>query len=188
MVFTGETDSIFLVRQSKIRSEGGPTYKITKKRGRIAGLGVSVSGSGAWVKMEGSMNFKISALESSQSYSEMVKKHKINKGVGGFFGFIGFGNNSSKYESELTTVFDEVKTSQETDGTVKVDMYVSGQYPNVQVTASAYLQVMQVEDNQGNAFYVAAEGGPDDVAAQDANGNNLPTDQNESTVDLGFSR
>lgn len=181
--FSSKTDGVVqLPKLAAGRTEGTATaYKITKKRGSINGVGVSVSGSGASVKMVGSIQFLIKSLE---SYNEMVKEHNISKGVNGFFGFISFGNNSSTYSKEISTALKEVETSVTNTGTVEVEMMVSGQFPNVQVTASAYIQVMEIEDDQGNKTNFAAEGGADDVGAQDLNGNNLPTADNESVITL----
>lgn len=64
-------------------------------------------------------------------------------------------------------------------------MMVSGIYPNVQVTASAYVLVMSVTDSQSNTVSFASTGNPtNDLGAQDQSGNNLPVSNNQGTITL----
>jgi len=160
-------------------------FKVTLKRGQIAGVGASVSGAGAWVKVKGSMSFTLTQLEKSRTYNKMVTKHGISGGVRGFWGWIGFGANASNHKTEIQETLKELTQSTMVNGTVEVEMMVTGQYVNVQVDASAYVQVLQITDNQGNNMTVFSNSGPTaDVGAQDSNGNKLPVDDNNSTITI----
>ena len=122
-------------------------------------------------------------MESSETYNKMVSKYKIKGGVGGFFSWVGFGANASTYKEEIEESFSEMSSSEEVDGTVIIDMMVIGQYPNVQVDASAFILVLQITDNQGNETVVFSNNAPtDDTGAQDSSGNNLPIAGNDSTI------
>ncbi|RYG91238.1 hypothetical protein EU803_09065 [Loktanella sp. IMCC34160] len=166
-------------------SSNASTYKVTQKRGTITGVGASVSGAGAWVKLNGSMSFQIYSLNSSKTYNEMKSSYDIGGGVSGFWGWLGLGAHASTHKEQLQQVFKEVTQTQKVEGTVAVDMMVSGIYPNVQVDASAYVLVLQVEDDQGNTFNIASNGDPAaDTGAQDGSGTALPTQDNNSTITL----
>lgn len=160
-------------------------WKVTTKKGRISGVGVSVSGSGAYAKMEGSFSFTLKRMESSKTYNKMVKEYNISGGVSGFFAWIGFGSHASTHKTEIQESFKEMASSEEVNGTVNIDMMVTGQYPNVQVDASAYILVLQLTDDQGNKTAVFSNGSPaTDTGAQDSSGNNLPISDNNSTIDI----
>ena len=160
-------------------------WKVTTKRGRISGVGVSVSGAGAWAKMDGNFSFELKRMESSQTYNEMVKKYSISGGVRGFFSWIGFGSNASTHKEEIHKSFREMSNSQAVNGNVNVDMMVSGLYPNVQVDASSYVLVLQLTDDQGNTTTVFSNGNPEEnTGAQDSEGNKLPTNNNNSTINI----
>lgn len=161
------------------------TYKVTQKRGTISGVGASVSGAGAWVKLSGDMEFEIYSLNSSKTYDEMKSEYSISGGVSGFFGWLGFGSNASTHKEQIHQAFKELTSTQKVNGKVDIEMMVSGLYPNVQVDASAYVLVLQIEDSQGNTFNVISNGDPAaDTGAQDQNGNALPTQGNNSTITL----
>ncbi len=167
---------------TKTSAEG---WKVTTKKGRISGVGVSVSGSGAYAKMRGDFSFTLKRMESSKTYNKMVKEYNISGGVRGFFSWIGFGTNASTHKTEIQESFKEMASSEDVEGTVDIDMMVSGQYPNVQVDASAYILVLQLTDKQGNETSVFSNNAPaDNTGAQDASGNNLPTSDNNSTIDI----
>lgn len=160
-------------------------YKVSMKRGHIAGVGASVSGAGAWVRVDGSMSFTLRQLEKSSTYNKMVKKYSISGGVRGFWSWIGFGANASNHKTEIKETLKELTNSTKVKGTVNVDIMVTGLYVNVQVDASAYVQVLQITDSQGNNMTVFSNSGPSaDVGAQDSNGNRLPTDDNNSTISI----
>lgn len=171
-----------LVRDSETHSAG---WKVTKKKGSISGVGVSVSGAGAYAKMQGSFSFSLKRLESSKTYNEMVKEYNISGGVQGFWSWIGFGANASTHKKEIQQSFHEMSQSQEVNGTVNVDLYVTGLYPNVQVTASAFVFVLQLTDEQGNKVTVFSNSSPkNDVGGQDQDGDILPDKDNNSTITI----
>lgn len=161
-------------------------WKVTQKRGAISGVGVSVSGAGAYAAMSGSMSFSLKQMESSKTYKSMVSKYSISGGVSGFWSWLGFGANASTYHEDINQAMTEMSSSQEVTGTVNVNLMCTGLYPNVQVDASAYVLVLQITDGQGsNTFTVFSNGAPtSDVGAQDKGGNNLPTSGNSSTISI----
>jgi len=179
-----------LANEPQLRVDNGTTtsaegWKVTTKRGRVSGVGVSVSGSGAYVKMSGGFDFSIKRMESSQTYNKMVKEYNIGGGVSGFFAWIGFGANASTHKTEIQESFQQMANSENVDGTVNIDMMVSGQYPNVQVDASAYMLVLELTDKQGNKTSVFSNDDPAaNTGAQDSSGNKLPTQDNNSTIDI----
>lgn len=161
------------------------SWKVTLKRGTQSGVGVSISGAGAWAELSGDMTFQISSLDDSQTYNEMKKSYDIGGGVSGFWSWLGISANASTHKEEIHSVFQEVKNTQKVSGTAHFDLQVTGLYPNVAVDASAYVLVMQVEDNSGNTFTMASSGDPgSDTGSQDQNGNSLPTKGNNSTITL----
>lgn len=170
------------VSNGKTSAEG---WKTTMKKGRISGVGVSVSGSGAYARMNGSFGFELKRMESSKTYNKMVKEYNVSGGVSGFFSWIGFGTNASTHKKEIQESFKEMASSENVAGTVNIDMMVTGQYPNVQVDASAYILVLQLTDNQGNKTTVFSNADPSgNTGAQDSSGNNLDTSDNNSTIDI----
>lgn len=177
-----------LVNEQQLRVVNGTTtsaegWKVTTKKGRISGVGVSVSGSGAHARMQGSFSFNLKRMESSKTYNKMVKEHNIKGGVGGFFSWVGFGANASTHKKEIEESLKEMTSSENVDGTVNIDMMVTGQYPNVHVDASAYILVLQITDDQGNETAVFSNNAPaDNIGAQDSSGNNLPISDNNSTI------
>ncbi|BBM02900.1 hypothetical protein [Microbulbifer sp. GL-2] len=162
------------------------SYQISQKRGTLSGVGITVSGAGAWAKLDGSFSFKIMSLETSRSYQEIKTTQSISAGVSAFWGWLGVGANASVYKEELNTMFKEIQTSQEVEGHVNLSMEVSGIYPNVAVSASAYVFVLQVTDSSGNTFNIASHGNPgEDTGAYDTNtGNTLPDRNNDSVITL----
>jgi hypothetical protein len=161
------------------------SWKVSTKRGTQSGLGVSVSGSGAWARLDGTMDFKIRHLDSSKTYDMMKKSYNIGGGVSAFWSWIGISANASTHKEEIHEVFTEVSNSQEVSGNAHVDLYVSGQYPNVQVDASGYVLILQIEDSSGNTYNMMSTGDPaSDTGAQDQNGNALPQKDNNSTITL----
>ncbi|WP_440978581.1 hypothetical protein ACQHGV_13490 [Sphingomonas pseudosanguinis] len=161
------------------------TYKVTNKRGAISGVGVSVSGAGAWAKMTGSMTFEIMRLEDSKTYQEIRDSYKVEAGISAFWSWIGLHAGGTKEHEQITQTFHEIQQSQKVSGTVQIGLEVTGIYPNVQVDASAYILVLQVEDSQGNTFNVASSGLPaSNTGAQSSDGTALPTKDNSSTITL----
>ena len=161
------------------------SWKVTTKHGTQSGVGVSVSGAGAWAQMEGTMTFHILHLDESKTYQYMKKTYGIGGGIGGFFSWLGLGANAETHKTEIHSVFNEIKNQQKVKGTVAVKLSVTGLYPNVEVDATAYVTVMQVTDSSGNTFTVASNGDPaGDTGAQDSTGQSLPTKDNASTIKL----
>lgn len=161
------------------------SWKVSAKHGTQAGIGVSVSGAGAWAKLTGTMTFKIRTLSSSKTYDEMRTQYNISGGISAFWNWLGISANASTHKEQIHQVFKEVSTSQEVDGSADISLEVSGLYPNVQVDASAYVLVLQIEDSQGNTFTMASSADPgSDTGAQDQNGNSLPERNNKSTITL----
>lgn len=166
-------------------AQDAQTYKVTNKRGAISGVGVSVSGAGAWAKMTGDMTFEIIRLENSKTYQEIRDTYKVEAGISAFWSWIGLHAGGSKEHEQITQTMHELQQSQKVSGTVHIDLMVTGLYPNVQVDASAYILVLQVEDSQGNTFNIASGGNPSsNTGGQDTNGNALPTQNNNSTITL----
>ena len=161
-------------------------WKVTRKRGRIVGVGASSSGLGGYAYLEGYMDFKMKRLESSKTYKEMVRKYSIGGGIRGFWSWLGIGAHASTHKTEIQRSLKEMCQSEAVGGRVNVKVEACGMIPNVQVDASAYLLILQITDDQGNTTNVfASSGGSGDVGAQDQDGNNLPTKDNESTIEIG---
>lgn len=53
-----------------LASTEAETWQFSEKKGTISGVGVTVSGAGAWAKMSGSFDFSIVNLESSRTYQK----------------------------------------------------------------------------------------------------------------------
>ncbi len=165
----------------------GTSYSVQEAKGRIQGVGVSVSGLGAYARAKGRMNFSTRVLETSSTYQEMKKSYGFSAGIGGFWSWIGLGANASSHKSELTRVFNELQQEQKTSGHIDIDLYVTGLFPNVPVTASAYILAFQVSSKTDTSlkFPVISAGAPtQDTGAQDQNGQPLPTKDNNSTIDI----
>lgn len=161
------------------------TYKVTLKHGTQSGLGVSVSGAGAWAKLKGTMKFNLKHLDSSKTYDLMKTKYNISGGVAAFWSWIGIRANADAHKEEIHEVFNEVSNSQDVAGKADLDLFVSGIYSNVQVDASAYVLILQIEDSQGNTVNTFSTGDPkSDTGAQDQNGNSLPQRDNKSSIDI----
>lgn len=64
-------------------------------------------------------------------------------------------------------------------------MNVTGIYPNVEVTAMAYVNILKVTNSEGNEFSLASAATPNiDTGAADHDGNSLPTSDNNSVIYL----
>ena len=166
-------------------TEGVSSYQVSTKRGTQSGVGVTISGAGAWAELKGEMTFEIYSIDSSKTYSEMKSSYDISGGVHGFWAWLGFGANAETHKSEVESMFKEITNTQKVNGKADFDLMVSGIYPNVQVFAQAYVMVLQVQDNLGNTFNMISDGDPtSDTGAQDQNGNALPSQKNNSTISL----
>ena len=161
------------------------SWRVSAKHGTQSGVGVSVSGAGAYAKLTGTMSFSIKHLDDSQTYQYLKKTYDISGGVKGFWDWIGFGANASTHKTEIHKTFNEVKNQQDVEGKAAFDLEVTGQYPNVEVTASAYVLILQIKDSQGNTYNMASSsGGASDTGAQDGNGVTLPSKDNASTITI----
>ena len=161
------------------------SWRVSAKHGTQSGVGVSVSGAGAYAKLTGTMSFSIKHLDDSQTYQYLKKTYDISGGVSGFWDWIGFGANASTHKTEIHKTFNEVKNQQDVEGKAAFDLEVTGQYPNVEVTASAYVLILQIKDSQGNTYNMASSsGGASDTGAQDGNGVTLPSKDNASTITI----
>ncbi|WP_108261004.1 hypothetical protein [Mangrovicoccus ximenensis] len=161
------------------------SWKVSTARGTQSGVGVTVGGAGAWARLTGKMHFDLHSLEKSSTYQQMKKDYSIGGGISGFWGWLGLGANASTHKSEIHQVFHEISQTQKVQGHAKFDLEVSGQFPNVQVNASAYVLVMQVTDASGNTYTMASSGDPaSDTGAQDSSGTALPDRNNSSTITI----
>ena len=161
------------------------SWQVSTKRGTQSGIGVSVSGAGAWAKLDGQMAFTIRHLDESKTYDEMKSEYNIGGGVSAFWSWLGISANASTHQEQIHQVFSEVSNSQAVKGTAHIDLEVTGQYPNVQVDASGYVLVLQIQDSSGNTFNMISTGDPtSDTGAQDQNGSALPQRNNSSTITL----
>jgi len=161
------------------------SYRATLQRGTQSGVGVSISGAGAWAELTGDMKFQIRSLDDSKTYDEMKSSYDISGGISAFWAWLGVSANASTHKEEIHSVFKELQNTQAVDGKAHFKLDVTGLYPNVAVSATAYVLVMQVEDSSGNTFTMMSSGAPaNDTGAQDQNGNALPTKNNGSTITL----
>jgi hypothetical protein len=165
--------------------QGVTSWQVSTKRGTQSGIGASVSGAGGWARIDGDMTFQIRHLDKSQTYDRMKSEYNIGGGVSAFWSWLGISANANTHKEEIHSVFNEVANSQAVDGHAHIQLEVSGQYPNVQVDATAYVLVLQIQDSSGNTFTMMSNGDPaSDTGAQDQNGNALPTRDNCSTISL----
>ena len=165
----------------------GTSWSVQEAKGKIQGVGVSVSGLGAYARATGSMSFSTRTLETSRTYQQMRKSYGFSAGLGGFWRWIGLGANASSHKEELTQVFHELSQEQKTSGRINIDLYVTGLYPNVPVSASAYILALEVSSKTDSSikFPVISSGAPtQETGTQDQNGQNLPTKDNNSTIDI----
>ena len=161
------------------------TWQISEKKGTISGVGVSVSGAGAWARMSGSFDFSIINIESSSKYQKMVSDYNISGGISGFWGWLSFGTNASTHKQEIEETMEQLSQQQKVKGSVDIDLMVSGLIPGFKVDASAYILVLQIQDSSGSTYNIASAGSPTtDTGAQDQNQQNLPTSDNNSTISL----
>ncbi|ANW27408.1 hypothetical protein BA953_24755 (plasmid) [Vibrio coralliilyticus] len=166
-------------------SEGTKTWKVSLSKGVQRGISVRVSGKGAWAKLNGQSEFTVQKLESSKTFNSMKDKYGIEAGVGGFYKWLGFGGNAKKHKAEISQALNELSNDQTYKGSANIDMYVSGLIPGFEVTASAYIFILQVEDSSGNSFTVGSSGKPEDnTGASDEYGNEVPNKDNKSTLTI----
>ncbi len=169
----------------------GTSWSVRQAKGGIQGVGVSVSGLGAYARAKGSMPFSTRLLETSRTYQAMKTSYGFSAGISGFWSWIGLGTNASYHKAALTQVFSELSQAPKSDGHIDIDLYVTGLYPNVPVTASAYILALEVSSKTDSSlkFPVIASGAPiQDTGTQDQNGLTLPTKDNNSTINVSCDR
>ena len=132
------------------------------------------------------MNFQLRHLDKSTTYDSIVSKYNIGGGVSGFWSWLlGLSASASQEHEEVHQAFNEIANSQAVNGSAHVDLECTGQYPNVQVSASGFVLVLQITDNAGNTFNMISTGNPTgDTGAQDQHGNALPQKNNSSTITI----
>lgn len=158
------------------------SYAISKRRGRINGVGAWVSGAGAWVTVVGDMDFETLVLEKSQTYTELMKKYSIGAGVSGWFSWL-FSAEAKAESVDIKKTFHEISSSQTTRGKIHIDLKVTGLYPNVAVEAQAYVMALEVTDQSGSQFTFLAAGNPEkNTGAMDQNNKELPVSDNHSGI------
>jgi hypothetical protein len=168
-----------------VSAKSGESYRVSEKKGRMSGVAVSVSGSGAWGKLDGSFSFTTKSMEKSKTYQKIKNEYKFKSGVNNFWCWLIGGQHASEHREEVNEMLHEIQSSESVKGTVNVSLYVSGEYPNVEVTAYAYVFILEVSDKQGNTFRITSSDDPKgDVGGQDQDGNLLPSKDNTSTIEL----
>lgn len=182
MLFTANNELAIAAPQSE---SDVSSWKVTTKKGTQSGVGVAVSGAGAWARLTGEMRFQIVNLESSKTYDMMKKEYNIGGGVSAFWSWLGIKANASTHKEEIHQTFKELSQTQKVDGQAQFDLQVTGLYPNVEVQASAYILILQITDSSGNTYNIASNGDPSaDTGAQDSQGQTLPNKDNNSTISL----
>ena len=163
---------------------GGTAWQVSTKRGTQSGVGVDISGAGAWARLHGKMSFTLQQLEKSTTYDSIKSQYSISGGVSGFWAWLlGLSGGASQQHEEVHQTFNEIASSQSVTGTVNVDLMCTGLYPNVEVYALAFVQVLQITNSQGSSLYIASNGNPaGDTGAQDQNGNSVPTKNNNTSM------
>jgi hypothetical protein len=176
------------VSVAELLRAAGTSWSVQQSKGRITGVGAHVSGSGAWARVQGSMTFSTITLETSKTYRQMRESQSFHAGVGGFWSWLlNIGQNINSYKEQLTTMCNELSQSSTTNGLITIDLSVSGQYPGVSVFAEAYILALEVssDSNSNIKFPVISLGAPtQDTGAHDQNGNNLPVQNNNSTIKI----
>jgi hypothetical protein len=132
------------------------------------------------------MTFQLRHLDKSTTYDSIKSQYSIGGGVSGFFGWLlGLSASASQQKEEVHQAFSEVANSQAVDGSAHIGLECTGQYPNVQVSASGFVLVLQITDSSGNTFNMISTGNPTaDTGAQDQNGSALPQRNNNSTITI----
>lgn len=162
------------------------SWAVSTKRGTQSGVGVSVSGAGAWAKLDGDMQFQLWHLDESKTYDSIKSQYNIGGGVSGFWSWLlGLSASASQQHEEVHQAFSDIANSQAVNGSAHVDLECTGQYPNVQVSASGFVLILQITDSAGNTYNMISTGNPQgDTGAQDQHGNALPQRNNNSTINI----
>jgi len=132
------------------------------------------------------MTFQLRHLDKSSTFDSIKSQYSVAGGVSGFWGWLlGLSASASQQHEEVHQAFSEIANTQAVDGSAHVSLECTGQYPNVQVSASGFVLVLQITDSSGNTFNVISTGNPQgDTGAQDQNGMALPQRNNGSTISI----
>ncbi|WP_305810579.1 hypothetical protein [Photobacterium leiognathi] len=159
------------------------SFQVSLKRGQGEGISVTVSGAGASARLIGQLVFELVNIESSQTYKILREQHGIGAGVSDFWSWLSVSSHVSDNKEKLDEMFHELSHSQKVKGTAKFDLTVTGLFPGVSVTASAFISVMQVKTSSGNTINIISSKNPkNDTGAQDQDGDKLPISNNDSTI------
>lgn len=169
----------------KTNNSNVSSWQVSKKKGMMRGISATVSGQGAVVRLQGDMDFSIISLESSAKYQQLLNEYKFGAGLTAFFAWVSANFSVETHRQEIHATLDELSTTQQINGKVHIDMNVTGIYPNVEVTAMAYVNILKVTNSIGNEFSLASAATPNiDTGAADHDGNSLPTSDNNSVIYL----
>lgn len=162
------------------------SWQVSEKKGVISGVSASVSGLGAWAKLEGSAKFTTLVIEESKNYHLIKDRYNINSGATALYSWIKENANNPVQKEEIIEIFEEITKTQELNGTINIDLSASGQYPNVEVTAMAYVSILNITNSSGSDFNLISSGSPgEDIGAfNPQSGQSLPSDNNNSTIIL----
>ncbi|AGP46733.1 hypothetical protein [Serratia plymuthica] len=176
-------DEIFIAKYAS--NDNIDSWSASTKKGTVSGIGVEVSGLGAWAQIKGNMEFNIRNINSSKTYKKMKSSYGISGGVSSFWSWLGFGVNAQTHKEEISEMFTEISNSQEVKGHAKIKLEAGGIYPNVPVYAYGYVLVLQITDARGNTYNVASdEDSTSDTGATDNKGKKLPDKDNDSVIKL----
>lgn len=170
-------------------SDSGKSWKVTVKKGIHNGIGASVSGAGARAHVTGSFSFTTRTLESSAEYHQLKTKYNFSAGTSGFWNWLVGGARTSAEREEIQSTFHSMSKATATQGKVNIDLLVTGQIPNFQVDASAYVLIMMVTDAQGNTYEFASGANPQGDTGATNLGAKSPSQQpvvtdNNSTISI----
>lgn len=110
--------------------EPSSSYRVTKLKGRLTGIEVSVSGKGAWALLQGTMTTSSLVLDKSTEYEKMRSKYNIEAGIGGFYAFLAGGVKTNAEREHVKETMKEVSNQIASNATVDVDLRASGYAPN----------------------------------------------------------
>lgn len=181
MFFLPHTASSFVVKSDTHEN----SYQISLKRGQGEGISVTVSGAGASARLIGQVDFELINIESSQTYKILREQHGIEAGVNAFWLWLSASSHVSDNKEKINEMFNELSHSQKVKGKVHFDFMVTGLFPDVPVTASAYVSVLQVKTSSGSTVSIISSQNPkSDTGAQNQDGDDLPTSDNNSTITI----
>lgn len=178
--------SIFDLHNDISISTKDSSWQVSEKKGMLSGISASVTGLGAIAKLQGTADFTIQVVEESNNYHLIQEAYNIEPGANALYSWIKTNANDPVHKEEIIEMFKELSKTQELSGTINIDLSASGQYPNVEVTATAYISVLNVTNSSGSDFNLISSGSPseDTGAFNPQNGQSLPSSNNNSTIIL----